>query len=84
MDRKTHIPMMLRGRWTAIISICLKMKNRRKLFNLQRLKVVGLTGFEPATPCTPCRCATRLRYNPIKSDRPGAVSCDGEVYIGKL
>lgn len=46
-------------------------KNRRKLFNLQRLKVVGLTGFEPATPCTPCRCATRLRYNPIKSDRPG-------------
>ncbi len=27
--------------------------------------MVGLTGFEPATPCTPCRCATRLRYNPI-------------------
>ena len=26
--------------------------------------MVGLTGFEPATPCTPCRCATRLRYNP--------------------
>ncbi len=48
MDRKTHIPMMLRGRRTAIISICRKMKNRRKLFNLQRLKVVGLTGFEPA------------------------------------
>ena len=26
--------------------------------------LVGETGFEPATPCTPCRCATRLRYTP--------------------
>lgn len=24
----------------------------------------GMTGFEPATPCTPCKCATRLRYIP--------------------
>ena len=76
MDRKTHIPMMLRGRWTAIISICLKMKNRRKLFNLQRLKVVGLTGFEPATYQT--------ALQPDKIGPTGAVSCDGEVYIGKL
>src|SRR5262249_39617037 len=22
------------------------------------------TGFEPATPCTPCKCATRLRHAP--------------------
>ena len=27
-------------------------------------KLVGATGFEPATPCTPCKCATRLRYAP--------------------
>ena len=26
--------------------------------------VVGETGFEPATPCTPCKCATRLRHSP--------------------
>ena len=23
---------------------------------------VEVTGFEPATPCTPCKCATGLRY----------------------
>ena len=26
--------------------------------------MVGMTGFEPATTCTPCKCATRLRYIP--------------------
>jgi hypothetical protein len=25
---------------------------------------VGWTGFEPATPCTPCKCATGLRHHP--------------------
>src|SRR5450830_1480727 len=25
-------------------------------------KMVGVAGFELATPCTPCKCATRLRY----------------------
>jgi hypothetical protein len=28
--------------------------------------LVGLAGFELATPCTPCKCATRLRYKPKK------------------
>lgn len=49
--------------------------------------MVGLTGFEPATPCTPCRCATRLRYNPFwhfmsilfRAAREG-----GDVYIVKI
>ena len=27
-------------------------------------KVVGAKGFEPSTPCTPCRCATGLRHAP--------------------
>src|SRR3979409_543532 len=27
-------------------------------------KLVGATGFEPATPCAQGRCATRLRYAP--------------------
>ena len=26
--------------------------------------LVGETGFEPAAPCTPCRCATKLRHSP--------------------
>ena len=26
--------------------------------------MVGTTGFEPATPCPPDKCATRLRYAP--------------------
>ena len=29
-------------------------------------KEVGQAGFEPTTPCTPCKCATRLRYCPRK------------------
>ena len=28
--------------------------------------MVGATGFEPATPCTPCKCATRLRHAPTE------------------
>ncbi len=28
------------------------------------LLLVGVAGFELATPCTPCKCATRLRYTP--------------------
>ena len=28
--------------------------------------VVGAEGFEPPTPCSQSRCATRLRYAPIK------------------
>ena len=27
-------------------------------------KMVGPTGFEPATPSPPAKCATRLRYGP--------------------
>lgn len=26
--------------------------------------MVGTAGFEPTTPCTPSKCATRLRYVP--------------------
>src|SRR5215475_12663883 len=30
----------------------------------ERREMVGARGFEPPTPCTPCRCATRLRHAP--------------------
>lgn len=26
--------------------------------------MVGVTGFEPVTPCPPDKCATKLRYTP--------------------
>src|ERR1700761_5051975 len=29
-----------------------------------RFRLVGATRFELATPCTPCKCATRLRHAP--------------------
>ncbi len=31
--------------------------------------MVGATGFEPATTCTPSKCATRLRYAPALQSR---------------
>lgn len=49
--------------------------------------MVGTVGFEPTTPCTPCRCATRLRHAPTvvltvwDSPEPDWVN-DG-VYISK-
>ncbi len=33
--------------------------------------LVGVEGFEPPTPCSQSRCATRLRYTPMTVTRPG-------------
>lgn len=33
-----------------------------------RVRMVGAAGFELATPCTPCKCATRLRYAPTDAN----------------
>src|SRR5699024_5356007 len=40
---------------------------RRPAVDTVRLgsRMVGLTGFEPATPSPPVRCATKLRHSPI-------------------
>ena len=32
--------------------------------NYTRSLLVGVAGFEPATPCSQGRCATKLRYTP--------------------
>ena len=37
--------------------------NSKPLF--QRVAMVGKTGFEPATPCSQSRCATKLRHFPV-------------------
>src|SRR3989337_2292097 len=41
--------------------------------------MVGATGLEPATPCTPCKCATRLRYAPTRMfhDTRSRLHCHG-------
>src|SRR5438874_12133357 len=45
--------------------------------------MVGATGFEPATTCTPSKCATRLRYAPERerevSPDPGGVNANVSV-----
>src|SRR5689334_8294540 len=47
---------------------------------------VGTTGFEPATPCTPCKCATGLRYVPkqkIEKVRHRSLyCCSVSPYVG--
>ena len=45
--------------------------------------MVGATGFEPATLCTPCRCATRLRHAPNASILRAAV-IKGEILHAKV
>ena len=38
---------------------------KQKRQQLRCLLLVGATGFEPATPCSRSKCATRLRYAPM-------------------
>src|SRR5699024_11616244 len=53
-----HPPRGPRSRFDGLSS-----RNRLSYF---RQDLVGVRGFEPPTTCTPCRCATRLRYTPIR------------------
>ena len=39
--------------------------------------MVGATGFEPATPCSQSRCATKLRYAPTEKE---ILQEEGSVY----
>ena len=38
--------------------------------------MVGAAGFEPATPSSRTRCATRLRYAPMKAPRYSAATVE--------
>lgn len=46
---------------------------RFHLISLKGLNLVSQAGFEPATSCTPCTRATRLRYWEIESGRPRGI-----------
>jgi hypothetical protein len=39
-------------------------RKRQSIRDRSALKLVGVRGFEPPTPCSRSRCATRLRYTP--------------------
>ena len=38
---------------------------RLTLYQLSYSRMVGVTGFEPVTPCSQGKCATELRYTPL-------------------
>ena len=38
--------------------------------------MVGPTGFEPATPSPPAKCATRLRYGPTLKEFESRISVE--------
>ena len=67
---------LLAGRGLAVESH--QRGSSSQLFDNQ--KVVGLAGFEPTTPCPPGRCATRLRYSPL---RERMAKETGQMRIGK-
>ncbi len=47
------------------IKQCKQAESIQLRINVQSfVKLVGLRGFEPPTPCSRSRCATRLRYSP--------------------
>ena len=48
------------------MTLLLKFNNKPLLYKGLRNTLVGMTGFEPTTPRTPCVCATRLRHIPKK------------------
>ena len=55
---------LLTRRFKPLLAIAHKKAPRlRSLFFM-----VGPTGFEPATPSPPAKCATRLRYGPTQKE----------------
>ena len=46
--------------------------------------MVGLAGFEPTTPYTPCRCATRLRHSPFAVSGDGRAENQGKSPLASL
>ena len=48
-------------------------------FHNPLIYLVGAKGFEPSTPCSQSRCATKLRHAPKKNR---AVACAGAEICG--
>ncbi len=51
-----------------------------RVANLCKIKVVGEIGFEPTTPWTQTKCATKLRHSPNQVEAPFSTSTGGAYY----
>ena len=61
----SHLIKLLRGLFRGWSVFSSWYKKASQLKNCEALcLLVGTVGFELTTPCTPCKCATRLRYAP--------------------
>ena len=47
------------------------------------MTIVGLTGFEPATPTPPVWCATKLRHSPIRYRNGNSENITALSYVAK-
>ena len=45
-----------------------RRKDLEHFYSKSLIHMVGVKGFEPSTPCTPCKCATRLRHTPNSAE----------------
>lgn len=65
---------------TGLFKRQLPRSKRQNYLPLIISRLVGARGFEPPTPCSRSRCATRLRYAPTVRGQvaPGALECKGE------
>lgn len=64
---------------------CIPQPNAKRGYDKSRnplIFMVGARGFEPPTPCSRSRCATRLRYAPTKKKcLYHATCCSGKIFL---
>ena len=54
-------------RWQSVRAAVRRvMATSCAVYGTDRVKLVGAPRFELGTPCTPCKCATRLRHAPTR------------------
>ncbi len=57
------------------------MKGGNTRIKAEEKELVGAAGFEPATPCPPGKCATKLRYAPTMLFDFVKVFIKAEIFI---
>lgn len=63
--------------------------NKKRHLTVSFFIMVGATGIEPATPCTPCKYSTRLSYAPTYAYLYNSIHAKARIYfmlarIGKM
>ena len=49
---------------SCVLNVCIKLKQKRSHFRNSLIFIVGAKGFEPSTPCSQSRCASRTAPYP--------------------